>query len=237
MKKKDIRNVFRGYLSDLSGSGKIEFIIDRDKKVINELCIKVLKNFENKEQIEEYLDFVVEYIKGLNKFFVKKKRSRISYTRLFNFANKDERISEFFINKSIRNKKEIEENKKDIAGFSSTQDDNEEILEMSSLSIKFEGEIYKFIWIENGIMFFFSPVKREIVVQFLGGKIITFNSYKKNFKIDNSISHKFVGRMVLFKKISRFDKKTDTMHAFLIYIRQERAKIARRKFQKRNLNI
>jgi len=233
MKKKDVRNIFKEYISDLSGSSESSLIVDRNKKIIDELCIKALKNFKDKNQIEEYLDFVVEYIKGLNKFFVKKKRSKISYTKLFNFANKDERISEFIVNKKISSKKEEKENEKDIAGFSSIQDDNEEILDMSSLSIKSGGFIYKFIWIENGIMFFFSVERREILVQFIDGKIMSYVSYKKKFKKNKFTSNKFVGRVALFRKVSEFEKKTDTMQAFLIYIRQERAKVARRKFKKR----
>lgn len=236
MKKKDIRKILRNYLSDLSGNEKSEFIFIRDKKIVDELCIKIINKFENEEQIEEYLDFVVNSIKGLNEFFAKKKRAKISYTRLFSFANKDDRISEFFVNKEISSRKEEKENEKDIAGFSLEQSNEEEILEMSSLKVGVNNFVYRFLWTEHGVMVFFSPEKREIVVQLLSGKIMTFSSYKKNFKKDNSISYKFIGKMYLFRKISEFSKKTDVMHAFLIYIRQERAKIARRKFKKRSFD-
>jgi len=145
--------------------------------LLNDLGDKLAKVIIKDEDIEVYLNSVLEYIDGLNKFFAKQKnRSRIPYSKLLSFANKDERISEFILEKGLKKKisstiKSFQE-EVDMAGFTYKNEDEE-------ASIIFDNEVYTKIYetMEKG--FFFSPITNALIVRISDNKTVTYSKYRE----------------------------------------------------------
>ncbi len=222
MTKFEIRKIIERYLMEVVGIPTIAGSIIHDEfVVINALSKKLSEVFHSEEKVNGYLDYVADYLDSLNKYIKKKGGGRIPYTKIFKFAIKTKILSEFLMQTKIEEKR-----KKDIAGF----DDYEDEKSVEDFSVPYKGEDYLFLYSKNSLMFFFSVKKRQVVVQLPSGNIRNYDDYKK---LCEKKRKKVVGRVFLYKTIGNIKSKTDCQQGFLLYIRQERAKIARRKEKKR----
>jgi len=229
LKKKKIKNTIRKYIKDLSKGGSGDAIVEKHKQKFFLLAKSILQRFSSYKDVEEYLEHVLSHIDGLNEYFkAQGSRSKIPYSKLIVFAVKDELLDEFLLQKGI------ESRKKDtvpmLAGLEESGD--AEADNLSSLCISSGGNDYYCIYEHIGFFFFFSAVTRKILVQIPGGKTLSFKKYQNRCKKRGEL---FATRVKLFKRIRKSKNKSDSMIAFQIYIRQEKAKIARRKLTERSL--
>ena len=179
------------------------------KETLTELSRKLSKKFKTVNEVEEYLDHTIEYIEGLNNFFVtQKKKSRIPYSKLFQFANKDERLSEYFFDKGVQKKFSKRDRGLEIAGHTMTEEEEE-------ISIIFEDEVYSQIFASNTKGFFFSSIVNSLIVRNSKGKIVSYKEYKKS-AIKKSIYYTTIQKI---HKALLIGNRTETMESFIIHIR------------------
>ena len=231
MKTFEIEKAIRGYINEVAPNSEIALrILNKEKTRIEELSRKLSKIFNKSEEVDNYLDDIVEIIENLNKFFKKKGSGRVSFSNILKFANKDERISDFILDRAIAEKRNGKMGKEErIAGFDIKNDDDN----LAGYSVPFKGKDYSFIFLSGSYMFLFSPVTRKVVVQVSGGLVESYLSYKKRCE-DNEENP--IGKLLIYKELRKIGNFSDIQKMFMIYIRQERAKIARRNNKKRTIH-
>ena len=227
MKKIEIKKFIRKYLSDLSSKRSGDGLIEKHKKSFLSLTKTFRKRFSSPGEIEEYFEYVLVHIDNLNEFFKKQGRTLIPYSRLLIFAAKEELLDGFFLQKGIESRRKTTAPM--LAGLEEIG--NKEVDDLSNLCISMGGEDYYCFYDELGFLFFFSVAARKVLVQIPGGRTLSYLKYKKRCR---KRREPLVTRSKMFKKIKSLEKKSDTMIAFQIYIRQEKAKIARRKLTQRS---
>jgi len=176
MKENEVVEDCLGFMKDISPF----FSRDLERKwreAFVPLGNKICNLVKTEEDVSEYLNSVLFYIDDLNKFFAKKKGGgRIPYSRLPQFAIKEERISDFFLDKEVR--KKLSRKKAGMAGFENSLGNER----YQDLSVIFENEVYSLIYSSNVNRFFFSPVVNKVVVQGSNGKIVSYSRYRKERK-------------------------------------------------------
>lgn len=178
------------------------------KEVLSELGVKLSKVLSKETEIEEYLNSILLCIDDLNQYFIKQGKNRIPYSKLFAFANKDERISEFLVDKGLRKKISKTLGIK-LAGF-----DDE--IEKETLNVIYKDEIYEHIYSVGNRKFFFSPIVNRVVVQSPKGKIISYFLYKRKFK-KRTGAHLSLSR--IYRDLLYEGNKSETIKAFQKYMK------------------
>jgi hypothetical protein len=75
---------------------------EKNKEKIAELTDLLETRLEGSKYIEEYLDFILNEIDGLNKYFRRiKRRVKIPYSAILSFAKSDKRLSKFIFDKKL----------------------------------------------------------------------------------------------------------------------------------------
>ena len=100
MKFSEVRKKMVVYIRDisfLSVDGIIKKNEDRIKELSKVLSVKL--NFI--DEVDEYLDYIIDYIDNTNKYFKRKGKGKIPYSLLFTFANYDDKFSEFVFNELL----------------------------------------------------------------------------------------------------------------------------------------
>ena len=189
-------------------------LFEQLKDIISELSKKLAVEFNDEKEIEDYLDYVFEYIDGLNQFFVKKGKGRVPYSKLFSFANKDIKIQEFKFDKNVQ-KKRVESNNVDVAGYNYEEEEEEEI------NVIYKNDIYGQIFSLNKKDFFFSIVTKRLIVRNRIGKILPYKKYKK-LAIKNGIV--YVSPIQIYNAILSGDNRTSTMESFVAALKKKLAK-------------
>jgi len=157
-----MRDVYPGSIKDLQ---------NKWEHILEELEEKLSKSLSSKEEVNEYLSDTLQYIDNLNDFFAKKKSGKIPYSKIFIFANKDERLAEFLFSKGL--KKKLLEKDSEMAGFSSEGKDE-------CLNMIFKNEVYGFIYSSSaGKKFYFSPAVNRLIVQFSNGEVFSYSEYRR----------------------------------------------------------
>ena len=64
------------------------------------------------------------------------------------------------------------------------------------------------------------------MVNYPDGSIVSYVQYKKQCVENNK---KYIGRVYIYKQLKKAKEMDDIQKAYTIYVRQERAKLARRK--------
>jgi hypothetical protein len=224
MHKKKIKFIIQKYLNVVLDKKVINNIFKVQRKLINELSDKLSDNFDCEKSLNDYLDFIYEYIEGLNEYFKKEKKGRVSYSKILVFANKDEKISEFLMDRALSTKKH--KNNKSIAGFDNANDSENE--DLSGFSVPFKNKICYFIFEKEGFIFCYNMEIEKLVVYFPDGSIYSYKKYKKYCLNNNK---KYIGRIYIYNQLRNRKDLTDIQKSYNIYIRQERARIARRKIK------
>lgn len=218
----DTRDKIIEYLrAIIHNPSNLKLIIHNNLVPLRELSLKLTKKLDSEKQIDEYLNFVISEIDNLNKYFKKRKAGRIPYSKLLVMANNEKRIGEFILDNTVS--KEASK----IAGY------KEEIvpeIETLDISVYYKLEEYFYIYSNHGLMFFFSPITREIVVQCPNGKILPYKAYKTLATEGKELG--YVPKMEIYRNVKKYDPKNNAMIAFEIAIRQARERIERRKLQK-----
>ncbi len=215
MKPPEVRKKLVLYIKDISFLS-VDGIIKKNKEKIKDLSEMLCVKLDSLDEVDEYLDYIIDYIDNTNQYFKREGKGKIPYSSLFTFANYDDKFSEFLFNKSIEKKKDP-----GIAGVISTEGPDN----LKDFSISFENNDYDFICTEKGVFFFFSIVTRRIVVQLLNGKVVSFRNFKKKFPK--------VRLAALYNKVKKDEDKSDTMRSFEIYFKQMKAKVDRGRKKKR----
>lgn len=216
MKSSEVRKRMVVYIRDISFLS-VDGIIKKNEEKIKDLSEMLCSKLDSLDEVDEYLDYIIDYIDNTNQYFKKEGKGKIPYSLLFTFANYEDKFSEFLFNKNVEKKK------KDpgIAGVTSTEGSDN----LKDFSISFEDNDYDFICTERGAFFFFSTVTRRIVVQLLNGKVISFRNFKKKLPK--------VRLAALYNKVKKADDKNNAMKSFEIYFKQMRIKVDRRRSKKR----
>jgi hypothetical protein len=177
--------------------------------VLDRLSKKLAKAFSTEEQVDEYLMFVLNEINDLNKFFARKNRAPVPYSRLFAFANKDERLSSFLFDSGVKKKffnNEEESSGIDVAGFNSSQVKDDDV------TIIYKDDVYGCVYVSSKRTFFFSSaVNRLIVQKHSNGKIL---QYKKYVHRMNSKGKKFISPSQIFSSVVKKKKINSSSLAF-----------------------
>jgi len=209
MKENEVVEDCLGFMKDISPF----FSRDLERKwreAFVPLGNKICNLVKTEEDVSEYLNSVLFYIDDLNKFFAKKKGGgRIPYSRLPQFAIKEERISDFFLDKEVR--KKLSRKKAGMAGFENSLGNER----YQDLSVIFENEVYSLIYSSNVNRFFFSPVVNKVVVQGSNGKIVSYSRYRKERKKKRK---KHIRLSYIYKIISREEKVSDVIEYFKVYV-------------------
>ena len=187
-------------------------IVTKYKTVIYDLAKKLRGVFRTEKEIVEYLDHILEHMDNLNKFFKRNRKGSVPFSMIFVFANKDERLSSFLMEKNFSKKNEGK-HYDEMAGFESSE--QEKSLEPDSFSVYFKKIRYDFLVASGVNLFFFSPKKQKMAVQLENGKMVSFNDYLKAKKKKKL---KPIGRLKLFKKICGKKEKTKTEKLFCSYV-------------------
>ena len=225
MERKEIKDILKNFLSIVSMSKLSKDFWKSKKKIINELSKKLLKKKLTAENIEEYLNYVIKEMDELNVYFKKNGRSPISYSNILNFANKYERLSSFLLGEGIKKKITKEKPARELAGFDLPVEEIDPLKEFRKLSFSHKGESYGFIYKGEEGIYFFSTETRKILVQDFRGKIFSYNEFKKYKK-----GVKLPTTLEIYRTIKKFSSKSVAMTSFLIYVRQEKAKLRRKKW-------
>ena len=174
---------------------------------LNELGGKLSKVLSKEQEIDEYLNSILEYIDGLNQFFAKQpEKSRIPYSKLLTFANKDERISGFLLDKGLK-KKLSTSSGIDVAGYDSEDEEEAE-------DIIYDNEVYEYLYSLNNRKFFFSPVINKVAVQYPSKKIISYSLYRRKARKKGK---KYIKLVTLHRALSH-EKQTEIQKAFQKHI-------------------
>ena len=217
MKPSEVRKKLVLYIKDISFLS-VDGIISKNKDKIESLSETLSSKLSSIDEVDEYLDYIIDYIDNTNKYFKREGKGKLPYSLLFTFANYDDKLSEFIFNKAVYKRKKEDPG---LAGVTSTEGSDD----LKNFSISFEDNDYDFICTEGGAFFFFSTVTRRIVVQLLSGKTVSFRNFKKKFPK--------VRLAALYNKVKKTEDKSDTMKSFEIYFRQMRAKLDRGRHKKR----
>jgi len=191
------------------------------KSVLDELGNKLSKLFSKEREVDDYLNYILAYIDDLNKYFAKEKKGRVPYSQLFNFANKDERISEFLFDRGAE-KKLSKSSSGRMAGFDSEDEEEDD-------DIIFGNEVYSYIYSFEGKKFFFSPVINEVAVKPPKGKTISYLLYKRN-------GRKYRGTYLKLSSIHRAlrnKQNTESIKAFVKYMNSVFARNKARRYEAR----
>lgn len=222
MKPSEVRKRMISYIRDISFLS-VDGIIRKNEDKIKGLSKVLSSKLDSIDEIDEYLDYIIDYIDNTNKYFKRTGKGRIPYSLLFTFASYEDKLSEFIFNKNVE---EMKRKDPGLAGVATSEGSDS----LEDFSISFKGNDYDFIYTEGGRFFFFSPVTKRIVAQLFGGKILSLKQFKrlcKNKKIPR------VTLTTMYNKVRKVDDKSDAMKSFEIYFRQMRAKVDRRKNKER----
>ena len=222
MKPLEVRKKMVLYIRDISFLS-VDGIIKKNEEKIEDLSKILSFKLNSIDEVDEYLDYIIDYIDNTNKYFKKEGKGKIPYSLLFTFASYESKLSEFIFDKSVERKKKEDPG---LAGITS----NGESDNLKDFSVSFRENNYDFIYTEKGQFFFFSVATRRIVVQLSNGKIVSFKRFKKICK-EKSIPQ--VRLATIYNKVKKIDDKSDVMRSFIIYFEQMRIKIGRRKNKKR----
>lgn len=211
MKPKKVRKTLYKFMVEIApGPTKDLEVIWKD--TLDELSKKLSKKFKTEQEVENYLDYVLEYIGGLNEFFAKKNSGYVPYSKLFQFANKDERLSEYLFDRGVRKKFLKKNSGMDIAGYAIEEEEDNEI------NIIFEDEIYSQIYASGSNGFFFSSAINSFLVRGFNGEMQSYKQYKQ----------KAIRKGKYYTKLSKIYKalssgtRTEAMDSFLVYIKDRR---------------
>lgn len=189
----------------------VKNLMDSQSETISELGVKLSKVLNKKEEVEEYLDFVIDEMESYRTFA----KGSIPYSKLFYFANKDKRISEFLMDKKISEKRKTKIT--DMAGL----DEDIENFCINDAETEIKGRTYGCIHVEDNHIFWFNPENRKVMVQLPSGEIVSNKEYVKKSKNENS---NYIRLAKIFKKIKHEDRKGHYLVSFLIYWKQRRTK-------------
>jgi len=229
MKKLRVRSILKRYIGSLSFGELDSSFWKKKRNTLNGLSEKLAAKLKTEEDIEEYLETVIEHISSLNIYFKKEGRfGRIPYSAVLNFANKEETLSSFLLDKGIKNRIKKETNS--LAGFDSSGKEVDPLEDLKKLSFYHKGKDYEFIFLQNGKMFFYSPENRKIFVQYSGGKVRSFEEFKRRNK---KLGKSFITTGMLYRRIKKDIKKNDAMKSFLIYMRQRIARFKKDKWNQK----
>jgi hypothetical protein len=163
-------------MSDIS-RGPVAPLLKKWSKVLNELGDKLAKYFDTEKEIDDYLNYMLEEIDRLNAYWKTQGGHRLPYTSVFSFANKEERLSEYLLDKGISKKRD---GKKDDEGnvLAGTDSEDDE-----TGSVIFKDDVYTEFYRTKVRAFYFSSVTSEVVVQNLSTeKVISFHKYVMRVK-------------------------------------------------------
>jgi hypothetical protein len=211
MKPQKVRKILYKFIVEIASDPTKDLkVIWKD--TLKELSEKLSKKFNTEQEVKNYLDYVLEYMDGLNKFFAKKGSGYVPYSKLFQFANKDERLSEYLFDLGVHKKFSKKNSGIEIAGHVAEEEEDDEI------NIIFENEIYSQIYASSSKGFFFSSAINSFLVRNSNGKMRSYKQYKK----------RAVKKGIYYTKLNEIYKalsggiRTEAMDSFLIYIRDLR---------------
>ena len=212
MQSEKVRRLLFEFMIDTC-QGSTKSLEAKLRDTLDKLAKKLSKSLSNEEEVEEYLTYVLEYIDELNKFFAKKKQGRVPYSKVFAFANKDERLSEFLFDKGAKKKlsKVPKPSELDIAGFDGNEEESKE-----NKDIIYDNEIYGWIYSSNIRNFFFSPVVNKIVVQDINsGELFSYSFYRK---VAKKKGKHYIRKSKIYKALRGKDG-SEAIVAFKAYMR------------------
>ena len=222
MKSSEVRKKMVLYIRDISFLS-VDGIIKKNEDKIKDLSKTLSSKLDSIDEVDEYLDYIIDYIDNTNKYFKKEGKGRIPYSLLFTFASYEDKLSEFIFDRNVGRKKREDPG---LAGITSSDESNN----LKDFSISFKDNDYDFIHTEGGEFFFFSNMTRKVVVQLSTGKVVFFSKFKK---MDKKKRIPQVRLAAIYNKVKKVDDKNDAMISFMIYFKQMRMKIVRRKNKKR----
>ncbi len=198
-----VKKYLKSYMM-LLVSGNMNKFWESNSLIIEELSIKLSKRFKKEKEIEEYLDYILVYIDNLNQFFSKSNSGRIPYSKMFSFANKEERLQEFLLDRSISHK--IKNKSSRIAGHEISSSENE-------INIIYKDEIYGQIYSSSVNDFFFSvAIKKLVVRNKKSGNIVSYLTYVGTMKKKKFV---FFSEEKIYKALKFGDNRTNTMQSFI----------------------
>lgn len=224
MKSSEVRKRMVVYIRDISFLS-VDGIIKKNEDKIKDLSEMLSSKLSSLDEVDEYLDYIIDYIDNTNKFFKKEGKGKIPYSLLFTFANYDDKFSEFIFNKDVHKKK------KEDPGLAGVTHDKSGSDNLQDFSISFKNNDYDFIYTEKGEFFFFSAITKKVVVQLPNGNVVSFKKFGKLCK-EKGIPQ--VKLAAIYNKVKKIDGKSDTMQFFEIYFKQMRIKVDKRKDKKRS---
>ena len=203
MTASEVRKILLQFMAEISHT-PIKNLADKLSAVLDELSEKLSKVFKDKKEIEDYLDHIIEYIDDLNRFFKKQRRGSVPYSRLFNFANKEDRIEEFLFDKGIKRLRSADSDV-DMAGYDGVEG-------YSPINVLYCNEMYGWIYSSSKRKFFYSPAVNRIAVQNKKGEVISYVKYRKSLK-----GKKYIKIRDILKKVKAIKNKSEDMKAFCAY--------------------
>jgi len=222
MKSSEIRKKMEVYIKDISFLS-VDGIIKKNKDKIKDLSEVLSVKLNSIDEVDEYLDYIIDYIDNTNNYFKREGKGKIPYSLLFTFASYEDKLSEFIFNRDIRKKKNEDPG---LAGVTSKESSDN----LKDFSIFFKNDDYDFIHTEDGKFFFFSIITRKVIVQLSNGKVVSFKKFKKICR-EKRIPQ--IRLATIYNKVKKIEDKSDTMKSFETYFKQMRVIIAGRKNKKR----
>lgn len=215
MKPEKVRRLLLKFMNDISPLS-VRGLEEEYCDILDELSNKLSKVFSVAKEVEEYLDFILREIDQINEFFKIKNRGRVPYSHLFNWANKDKRISKFLFEKGVEKKflREGSSSEMDVAGFeykgSAVKEDEVVLIH--------DNEVYGCVFVTKRRSFFFSPAINKLIVQNSKGKVF---SYKDYFSSLESKRIKPIKLLDIFNSIIKRKENNESSVAFKnIYLKQ-----------------
>ena len=209
MKSEKVKRLLLEFLRDIT-IFPADDLGEKYDDILSELSGKLSNLFKKKEEVYEYLDFVLKEIDELNRFFSKKEGGRkVPYSSLFFFANKNERISKFAFEKGAEKKASESSGFKrgvDIAGFDSEEDNGDD-----QVVTIYKDDVYGLIYSSSKNHFLFSAAAGKTIVQSLSGKISSYLDYARKQKEKHK---KFIKLKVIYYSIIRKNKANESSVAF-----------------------
>jgi len=193
------RMVLYRFMGDVC-HGSVEVLEVTYAEVLNELGDKLSGAKLDEEDVNRYLNQTLEYIANLNKYFKKQGGYLMPYAKVFHFANKDERLSEFLFDVNVKKKKMKPSGEElEIAGFSDEAQKESDAIE----SVVFKDEMYTLIHRTKISGFYFSPVTRKVIVKTSKKKLVVYSLYASMCK---KKGNRYIYPMDLYRACK---KKTD----------------------------
>jgi len=228
-----VKQLLFEFMSDIS-FGPADNLKKQWYGILDELGGKLADVLSKESEVDEYLNNTLVYIDELNKYFAKQKRGRVPYSKLFVFANKDERISEFLVDKGMK-KKLSKNSEMELAGFDGeTEEDSPDII--------YENEVYGSIYSTKNRNIFFSPAVNKLVVQYPDGKVLSYSLYVRKAKKKNK---KYIKLSKIYKALFSINQDetaywNSTMEAFqgrmrYLFAKNRKKKNGARKSKKKSL--